>query len=215
MRTLISIFSVDANGCTVKSSGPSGELNNALQTSTLLPGSRVFTSYSRHVVRPPEKRARGSRIGHGVHQEAGGAYQKSVAKPDPGLSHRGIGTSARPTGSDFVRLERRTSTLPYPHRHDYYQIVWVVAGSGFHVIDSVSYPVRRDSVFFISPRQIHDFQLSAEMTGYTLNFSAEFFYFGQKDRNSMTDFDFSVPRTRCDCMSPTAIYPMRHELPPG
>ena len=65
-----------------------------------------------------------------------------------------------------------------------------MAGSGSHVIDSVPYPVRKNSIFFISPRQIHDFQLSREMTGYTLNFSAEFFFFGQKDRSSMSDFVF-------------------------
>lgn len=91
---------------------------------------------------------------------------------------------------DLLRLERRTSLLPYPHRHDYYQVVWIVSGTGSHVIDSVVYPVKENSIFFMSPRQIHDFQLSDDTTGFTLNFSAEFFFFGQKDRSPMSDLVF-------------------------
>lgn len=103
------------------------------------------------------------------------------------------GSQVKSVDFHFAPLENLKSTLPYPHRHDFYQIVWVVAGSGHHIIDSVRYEVRPDTLFFMAPGQIHDFVLSADATGYTINFSAEFFAFKMHNRQSLTEipiYDF-------------------------
>lgn len=86
-----------------------------------------------------------------------------------------FGESVRSVHFDFARLEHRMAMLPYPHRHDFYHVVWVTQGSGWHVIDSARYEVRPDTLFFMAPGQVHDFQLSEDAQGYTINFSAEFF----------------------------------------
>ena len=86
-----------------------------------------------------------------------------------------FGESVRSVHFDFARLENRMSLLPYPHRHDFYHVVWVTHGSGHHIIDSERYEVKPDTLFFMSPGQVHDFQLSEDATGFTINFSAEFF----------------------------------------
>lgn len=86
-----------------------------------------------------------------------------------------FGESVRSTHFDFARLENRMSMLPYPHRHDFFHVCWVTHGSGHHIIDSERFEVKPHTVFFMSPGQVHDFQLSQDATGYTINFSSEFF----------------------------------------
>jgi AraC family transcriptional regulator, transcriptional activator of pobA len=86
-----------------------------------------------------------------------------------------FGDSVRSTHFDFARLENRMSMLPYPHRHDFYHVCWVTHGSGHHIIDSERYEVKPHTLFFMTPGQVHDFQLSEDALGYTINFSAEFF----------------------------------------
>lgn len=84
-------------------------------------------------------------------------------------------------------LQNLMSTLPYPHRHDFYHIVWVEHGTGHHIIDSVKYDVRPKTLFFMSPGQIHDFLLSDDTVGFTINFSAEFFALQLKNKNLLTE----------------------------
>jgi AraC family transcriptional regulator, transcriptional activator of pobA len=93
----------------------------------------------------------------------------------------------------FAPLEKLKSTLPYPHRHDFYHIVWVVNGRGHHIIDSVRYEVKPNTLFFMAPGQIHDFVLSDDATGFTINFSPEFFALKLHSRQALTDipiYDF-------------------------
>lgn len=87
----------------------------------------------------------------------------------------------------FAPLEKLKSTLPYPHRHDFYHIVWVVNGRGHHIIDSVRYEVKPNTLFFMAPGQIHDFVLSDDATGFTINFSPEFFALKLHTRQALTD----------------------------
>lgn len=86
-----------------------------------------------------------------------------------------FGQSVRSLHFDFARLENRMSMLPYPHRHDFYHVVWVTHGSGYHIIDFERHEVKPDTLFFMAPGQVHDFQLSEDAKGFTINFSAEFF----------------------------------------
>ena len=87
----------------------------------------------------------------------------------------------------FAPLQDLMSTLPYPHRHDFYQIDWVEHGSGHHVIDSVRYEVRPNTLFFMSPGQIHDFVLSDDTVGFTINFSTEFFALQLQNKNALNE----------------------------
>ncbi len=84
-------------------------------------------------------------------------------------------------------LQNLMSTLPYPHRHDFYHVIWVETGSGHHVIDSVRHAVRPQSLFFMAPGQIHDLELSDDTTGFTINFSAEFFALQLQNKNLLTE----------------------------
>jgi AraC family transcriptional activator of pobA len=98
-----------------------------------------------------------------------------------------FGDSVKSVHFDFARLENRMSLLPYPHRHDFYHVVWVTRGHGVHLIDSEKYEVKPNSLFFMSPGQVHDFQLSEDTEGYTINFSAEFYALQLKNKDSLNE----------------------------
>jgi AraC family transcriptional activator of pobA len=95
------------------------------------------------------------------------------------------GSVIKSTAFHFAPLQNLMATLPYPHRHDFFHIVWVERGSGHHIIDEVNYEVRPGMLFFMAPGQVHDFSLSEDAEGYTISFSSEFFALQLQDKNML------------------------------
>ncbi|EZH73840.1 AraC family transcriptional regulator [Aquimarina atlantica] len=58
------------------------------------------------------------------------------------------------------------------HRHDFFFLLALGQGSGFHEIDFVPYDVCAHSIFVLRPGQVHQLTLNKESTGYLLNFNA-------------------------------------------
>lgn len=86
----------------------------------------------------------------------------------------------------FAQVQNLMATLPYPHRHDFFHIVWIERGTGQHIIDEVKYAVRPGALFFMRPGQVHDFDLSDDTEGFTISFSSEFFALQLQDKNMLT-----------------------------
>lgn len=110
------------------------------------------------------------------------------------INHFDYGSRIKSTNFHLAPVEDIKSSLPYPHRHDFYHIVWILGGSGYHIIDSVRYEVMPNAVFFMIPGQIHDFGLSPDTVGYSISFSSEFFSCRAQSRHAETgvpayDFD--------------------------
>ncbi|PWN69133.1 AraC family transcriptional regulator [Chryseobacterium phosphatilyticum] len=73
-----------------------------------------------------------------------------------------------------------------PHRHDFYAAVLFTRGKGTHEIDFQKYEVSEGSLFFLSPGQIHSWELSEDIDGYIFFCSQEFYemhYVNQKLRS--------------------------------
>ncbi|PKV52750.1 AraC family transcriptional regulator [Aquimarina sp. MAR_2010_214] len=58
------------------------------------------------------------------------------------------------------------------HRHDFFFLLALEQGTGFHEIDFVPYNVCARTIFFIRPGQVHQLTLNEKCTGYLLNFNA-------------------------------------------
>ncbi len=80
--------------------------------------------------------------------------------------------------------------VEYPHRHDFYEVLFLTNGSGVHVIDANSYEVHPPSVFFLSPGQAHKLELSHDIEGYIFIFTAEFYLLPFSNPNRLLDFPF-------------------------
>ncbi|MES2187482.1 MAG: helix-turn-helix domain-containing protein [Pseudomonadota bacterium] len=77
---------------------------------------------------------------------------------------------------DLVRLQDRPD-IPrgFPHRHDYYHLLWMTEAAGTHMLDFESFEVRNHTVFFVSPGQLHAWASTVRPQGYVVNFSTAFF----------------------------------------
>lgn len=62
-----------------------------------------------------------------------------------------------------------------PHRHNYFAIVWVKKGAGVHLIDLDRFEVADNTVFCITPGQVHLLKTNGPVDGYVISFTSEFF----------------------------------------
>jgi AraC family transcriptional regulator, transcriptional activator of pobA len=87
-----------------------------------------------------------------------------------------FGGEADPFYFDLVRLQDRAD-LPrsFPHRHNYYHLLWMTRACGTHMLDFDHYDVRDRTVFFVSPGQMHAWTSSVRPQGWVMNLSTEFF----------------------------------------
>ncbi len=60
------------------------------------------------------------------------------------------------------------------HTHSFYTVIWFQSGEGVHFADFEEFEVKPDTVFFISPGQLHTFDANHTQTGYVLEFGQEF-----------------------------------------
>lgn len=80
--------------------------------------------------------------------------------------------------------------VKYPHRHDFFEVLFLVRGSGFHVIDDNKYRIDPPCVFFLSPGQAHMLELSHDIAGFIYLFNSEFFLLDKSNRNRLIEFPF-------------------------
>ncbi|NJM94705.1 MAG: hypothetical protein HC842_08620 [Cytophagales bacterium] len=115
--------------------------------------------------------------------------------PIPIYSIERFDRSARPNPGYKVELfdAHRHFTVSYPHRHDFYEILYLTHGSGRNVIDLEEYPIQPGSVFFVSPGQVHDIEVSTDVAGYIFIFTAEFYLLNKPDQNRLLELPFFYP----------------------
>jgi AraC family transcriptional activator of pobA len=66
------------------------------------------------------------------------------------------------------------SVQELPHRHDYFVIIYVEKAKGRHQVDFKTMPLEDQTVYFISPEQIHHLELNDSPKGHVLLFTPDF-----------------------------------------
>jgi AraC family transcriptional activator of pobA len=85
---------------------------------------------------------------------------------------------------------KRHFSVKYPHRHDFFEVLYLQKGSGYHVIDGNKYEIKPQCVFFMSPGQAHKLELSQDVEGYIFIFTADFYLLNRSNQNSLIEFPF-------------------------
>jgi AraC family transcriptional regulator, transcriptional activator of pobA len=101
--------------------------------------------------------------------------------------------SADKNGKDFqveVFDANRHFSVEYPHRHDFYEVLYLSGGSGYHIIDSNKYKIEPPCIFFMTPGQTHKLELSHDIDGYIFLFSRDFYLLNQSNKNKLLGFPF-------------------------
>lgn len=103
-----------------------------------------------------------------------------------------------------IESMQKASSAMLPHRHNYYTIIWVREGSGLHHIDFRTYAVNADTIYFLTPEQVHHLQLDVGSKGYVLLFTPDFLHEHGLSQQWIENTGFFF---RCDDMAPFHLEP--------
>jgi len=76
-----------------------------------------------------------------------------------------------------------------PHKHDFYLILFILSGGGTHTIDFNTYPMNADSIYLMTPGQVHTWNLTAKTDGYVVFFTKAFYQM-QMIESNLLEFPF-------------------------
>jgi AraC family transcriptional regulator, transcriptional activator of pobA len=108
-------------------------------------------------------------------------------------------SSSGAPGNDFqveVFDANRHFRVEYPHRHDFYEVLYLSGGSGYHIIDSNRYRIEPPCIFFMTPGQTHKLELSNDIDGFIFLFAPDFYLLNQVNKNKLLSFPFFHSVTR-------------------
>lgn len=86
----------------------------------------------------------------------------------------------------MMRLERDLHEIGYslkPHGHDCHLILVVTNGGGSHTIDGENFKVEPNSIFLLTPGQIHSFELTRDVAGFVVYFTMDFYLHYARERH--------------------------------
>lgn len=76
----------------------------------------------------------------------------------------------------LLQVEKKCEVIKIEaHRHNYYHILYVKKGFGRHLIDFKSYEIKPNSIFFVSPGQVHSMEINEYIEGYIISFNSAFY----------------------------------------
>jgi AraC-like DNA-binding protein len=78
----------------------------------------------------------------------------------------------------------------YPHRHDFYEVLYVTGGVGTHFIDFNAYPIEPNTFYFISPGQVHYWKTTVPIEGDILIFTDDFLLLAHADYMVLQELSF-------------------------
>jgi len=84
------------------------------------------------------------------------------------------------------------STDPFDllHRHSFYEILYITGGKGVHTIDFESYTIKYPSMFFISPGQVHYWDIKVPIEGCVIMFNSDFLTLTSSMDDLLCDLSF-------------------------
>lgn len=76
------------------------------------------------------------------------------------------------------------------HKHTFYEIIWIEDGLSKQHIDYQEYVIAPQTLFFISPGQLHYFEEWQYLQGGSIFFTEDFFLLNQQNKDSLFEFVF-------------------------
>ncbi|WP_282203199.1 helix-turn-helix domain-containing protein [Kitasatospora fiedleri] len=98
---------------------------------------------------------------------ASGLELHDLDVPDPGLL---------PFAAGSFDAVGPLSRADFPHRHSFYELVYVTAGGGTHVIDLVEHRVQPPALYAVLPGQVHRWSGAGRLDGWVLLFNEDFLH---------------------------------------
>ena len=76
-----------------------------------------------------------------------------------------------------------------PHVHTFYEILWFQEGTGLHYVDFQEYPIHPETIFFLTPGQVHHFDGSDAYKGLAIKLCTDFMQSSGDDSDLFVKYD--------------------------
>jgi len=102
-----------------------------------------------------------------------------------------INQPGNPTEFEILRFEKMEEPdVNDFHKHSFYEILWTERGESKQIIDYNEYEVKPNSLFFISPNQVHYFEEWKPLRGGTILFTEDFYLINRTNRDTLFELSF-------------------------
>ena len=102
-----------------------------------------------------------------------------------------INEPANPTEFEILRFGKMEEpNVNDFHKHSFYEILWTEKGKSNQIIDYNEYEVKPNSLFFISPNQVHHFEEWKPLTGGTILFTEDFYLLNRNNKTTLFELSF-------------------------
>lgn len=61
------------------------------------------------------------------------------------------------------------------HKHSFFHLAYFTEGTGTHILDFETFPIKKGVIYFMRPNQVHKWSFDGKVDGYVMNFSDTFF----------------------------------------
>jgi AraC-like DNA-binding protein len=89
----------------------------------------------------------------------------------------------------FERLKRPPSTV-WPHKHSFFEILWIKEGESRHIVDDHQLDISLDTIYFMSPGQVHSLEKHSAVKGHSIMFTEEFFILNFTSKEALDKLSF-------------------------
>lgn len=89
-------------------------------------------------------------------------------------------------------ISEKPDLVASPHRHSFYQILFILEGTGEHFIDFKTHTIQKGDLYFLVPGQIHKWLFDTTARGIVINFNHNFFSSFLARSNYLEDFPFFI-----------------------
>lgn len=96
-----------------------------------------------------------------------------------------------PTEFEILRFDEMAEpNVDDFHKHSFYEILWTEKGKSKQIIDYNEYEVKPNSLFFISPNQVHHFEEWKPLSGGTILFTEDFYLLNRSNKDTLFELSF-------------------------
>jgi AraC family transcriptional activator of pobA len=84
----------------------------------------------------------------------------------------------------------RPAPFVWPHKHSFYEILWIRKGIAKHFVDNQELDLSTDTIYFMSPGQAHHFEKYEAIKGDSIMFTEEFFILNFINKEALQQLSF-------------------------
>jgi AraC family transcriptional activator of pobA len=91
---------------------------------------------------------------------------------------------------DLKHFMHHHQDIKFPHRHSFYQVLFITEGKGTHVIDFENHEVKKGMIYFLAPSQVHEWLFDENVNGILINFNENLLSSFLANSRYLADFAF-------------------------